>query len=134
MVLVTKFGSCEQTLAPPENFTGHVEMVSRFQRPSPARLAGVTVIFAKGARTNWHKHPLGQTLLVTEGAGWVQEEGEKAFAIAEGDSVWIPATVRHWHGASTTSGMTHVALQESLDGKTVEWLEAVDENQYPSDG
>src|SRR5262245_43058253 len=93
--------------APADYFTGAVTMVSRFQRSAPARIGGAVVSFPAGARTHWHTHPLGQTLIVTEGRGWVQREGEAAEEITVGDIVWIPPGEKHWHGATATSAMTH---------------------------
>jgi 4-carboxymuconolactone decarboxylase len=115
-----------------ENFTGEVSIDLRFQREPPARVGGATVTFQPGARTAWHKHPLGQTLVVTAGTGWVQREGAPRQTIRTGDVVWIPPEVKHWHGAATGSAMTHVALVESLNGNVVTWLEHVSYEQYRS--
>lgn len=103
-----------------------------FQAPEPARVGGASVTFEPGARTAWHTHPLGQTLIVTAGLGWVRRDGGPVEEIRPGDVVWIPPGVKHWHGASATTAMTHLAIQESLDGKPVEWLEKVSEEQYRS--
>ncbi|RWL14521.1 MAG: cupin domain-containing protein [Mesorhizobium sp.] len=103
-----------------------------FQAPEPARVGGASVTFEPGARTAWHTHPLGQTLIVTAGLGRVQREGAPVEEIRPGDVVWIPPGVKHWHGASATTAMTHLAVQESLDGKPVEWLEKVSEEEYRS--
>jgi len=113
-------------------FTGIVIIEQRFERPAPARLTGAVVTFQPSARTAWHTHPIGQTLVVTSGSGFVQHEGEPAQHISLGDIVWIPPCVRHWHGASPTSIMTHVALAEALDGKVVDWLVKVSELEYRS--
>ena len=103
---------------------------SRFQAESPARAGGGVVTFEPGARTAWHAHPLGQTLIVNSGCGWVQQEGGPVQEIRPGDVVWFPPNVRHWHGASPTTAMTHIAIQEALDGKMVEWMEKVSDEQY----
>lgn len=102
------------------------------QTPSPARVAAASVTFQPGARTAWHTHPLGQTLIVTAGIGRVQREGGPVEEIRAGDVVWFEPGERHWHGASPNLAMTHIAIQESLDGKTVEWLEHVSDAQYTS--
>lgn len=114
----------------PENFTGAVSIDLRFQRDPPARVGGATVTFQPGARTAWHTHPLGQTLIVTSGTGWVQREGASRQTIKAGNVVWIPPGVKHWHGATTHSAMTHVAIAESLNGQVVTWLEHVSDQQY----
>jgi quercetin dioxygenase-like cupin family protein len=100
-----------------------------FQAPEPARVSGATVTFEPGARTAWHTHPLGQTLIVTFGCGWVQREGGMVEEIRPGDVVWFPPGEKHWHGATPTTAMTHIAIQEMLNG-AVEWLEHVSDNQY----
>ncbi len=97
---------------------------------SPARIGGASVTFEPGARTAWHTHPLGQTLIVTSGVGWVQKEGGPKEEIRPGDIVWIPPAEKHWHGATATTAMTHIAMGEALDGKTVDWLEKVTEALY----
>jgi len=107
-----------------------VTVDQRFQRPDPARVGGGIVTFQPGARTAWHTHPLGQTLIVTAGTGWVQREGGPVEEIRVGDVVWIPPNVRHWHGATATTSMSHVAIAEALDGKSVDWKEQVTEEQY----
>ncbi|EXU73928.1 (R)-mandelonitrile lyase [Erwinia mallotivora] len=112
-------------------FSGNVTVSSRFQRPSPARVGGGVVTFAPAARTAWHTHPLGQTLLVTSGSGWVQEWGKPARKIAAGDTVWIAPKVKHWHGASVQQGMSHLAISEQLEGETVTWMEKVADRDYP---
>ncbi|WP_404980578.1 MULTISPECIES: (R)-mandelonitrile lyase [Caballeronia] len=113
-----------------QRFNGDVRIDMLFQAEPPSRLSGGMVTFEPGARTAWHTHPLGQTLIVTAGKGWVQPwDGEKREIVA-GDIVSIPARVKHWHGATATTGMTHIALQEALDGKNVEWLEQVADEQY----
>lgn len=115
---------------PAEYFTGTVRIASRFQRTDPARVGGAIVSFEPGARTAWHTHPLGQTLIVTAGQGWIQREGGPVEEIRPGDVVWIPPGEKHWHGATATTAMTHVAVAESLDGKSVDWLEHVTDAQY----
>lgn len=130
-VTVTHAGSQPVTQGDPKNFTGSVSVESRFQRDSPARTGGGMVNFAPGARTAWHSHPLGQTLIITSGSGWVEEWGHPPEKITKGDIVWIPPNVKHWHGASNTEAMTHIAIAESLEGKTVTWMEKVSEVQYP---
>jgi quercetin dioxygenase-like cupin family protein len=101
-----------------------------FQVGDPTRLSGGLVTFEPGARTMWHTHPLGQTLFVTSGLGWVQCEGGPIEEIRPGDVVWFPPGEKHWHGATATTAMTHLAITESLDGKNVEWLEKVSDEQY----
>jgi len=129
-IIVTPSGSQPSSLAT-ENFTGVVRVDGRFQREAPARVGGGTVTFEPGARTAWHTHPLGQTLIVTAGAGLVQNWGGPVQDIRPGDVVWIPPGVKHWHGASPRTGMTHIAIAEALDGKSVEWNEQVSAEQYP---
>lgn len=118
------------TAGAPQYFTGSVKVQSRFQATSPARVGGGLVSFEPTARTAWHTHPLGQTLIVTEGGGLIQHWGGDIQQIGTGDIVWIPPGVKHWHGATSESGMSHIAIAESLDGKTVEWMEHVSDAQY----
>ncbi|HEY6206005.1 MAG TPA: cupin domain-containing protein [Chthoniobacterales bacterium] len=113
-----------------EWFTGNVCIEPLFEAPPPARLRGASVTFDPGARTAWHTHPLGQTLIVTAGAGWAQREGGPIEEIRPGDVVWFAPMEKHWHGATPTTAMTHIAIQEALDGKAVEWLEHVTDQQY----
>jgi quercetin dioxygenase-like cupin family protein len=127
---VKKNGSQPSTKGPAEYFTGAVRIDSPFQGNAPARVGGAIVTFDPGARTAWHKHPLGQTLIVTSGCGWVQSEGGPKVEIRPGDVVWCPPNERHWHGATPTTAMTHVAIAEALDGKAVEWMEKVSDEQY----
>ncbi|MDH0612163.1 MULTISPECIES: cupin domain-containing protein [unclassified Agrobacterium] len=129
-VSVTRVGSQAATTGSPDNFTGAVKVESRFQATPPARVGGGLVTFEAGARTAWHTHPLGQTLIVTSGSGRVQHWGGEIQQIEPGDTVWIPPGVKHWHGASPEAGMSHIAISETLDGKTVEWLEHVSDEQY----
>ncbi|HEX5232487.1 MAG TPA: cupin domain-containing protein [Bradyrhizobium sp.] len=130
MITVTRPGSQPSTIGPAENFTGSIRVDSRFKGSGEARISGATVTFEPGARTAWHTHPLGQTLIVTAGVGLVQEWGGLVQEMRPGDIVWIPPGVKHWHGASPTVGMSHIAFSEALDGKTVEWMEQVSDAQY----
>jgi quercetin dioxygenase-like cupin family protein len=129
-VEITKSGSQPSAKGPADWFTGSVRIDSRFQRPAPARIGGATVTFEPGARTAWHTHPLGQTLIVTAGCGRVQRDGGTIEEIRAGDIVWIQPGERHWHGAAPTTGMSHIAIAEMLDGKVVEWMEHVTDEQY----
>ena len=116
--------------APKEYFTGTVLQDPIIATEAPARLVSTRVSFEPGARTAWHTHPLGQTLIVTDGFGLAQREGGPIEEIRPGDIVWFPPGEKHWHGASPTTAMTHIALQEALDGKAVDWMEHVTEEQY----
>ena len=129
-VVVTRSGSQPSTAGSPDNFTGSVRVDDRFSGTAPARIGGATVTFEPGARTAWHSHPLGQTLIVTAGVGRVQHWDGPVQLIRPGDTVWIPPGVKHWHGASPTVGMSHIAFSEALDGKSVEWMEHVTDEQY----
>lgn len=129
-VKVTRVGTQSSTIGPTENFTGVVRVDSRFQGTEPARIGGATVTFEPGARTAWHTHPLGQTLIVTAGTGLVQHWDGPIQEIRSGDTVWIPPGVKHWHGASATMAMSHIAIVESQNGKTVTWMEKVSDAQY----
>lgn len=120
----------QQRTAPASNFTGSVTVASAFSGTGDSRLGGATVTFQPGARTNWHTHPLGQLLVVTEGKGWVQAEGESVRAIEAGDVVWTAPGVKHWHGATPTTAMTHVAVAETLEGEVVQWLGPVSSSEY----
>src|SRR5437870_1810857 len=113
-----------------DRFTGTVRVQSLFDAREPARSSGGQVTFQPGARSAWHSHPLGQILIVTDGVGWVQQWGDPIQVIRKGDVVWIPAGVKHWHGATPTTTMTHIAFQEQLDGRAVNWLEKVSDEQY----
>ena len=130
-ITVERPGSQTTAAGPAEHFTGSVRVDSRFQRTSPARAGGGIVSFAPGARTDWHSHPLGQTLIVTLGAGLVQAWGGPVQEITPGDVVWIPPGVKHWHGATPDSEMSHIAIVEAVDGKTTDWMEQVTDVQYP---
>ena len=127
---ITRRGTQPSSQGSSDYFTGEVRLDSQFQRSAPARVAGAIVTFEPGARTAWHTHPLGQTLIVTAGHGRVQLAGGPIEEIAAGDVVWIAPGEKHWHGASPTTGLTHVAIQEQLEGKAVEWLEQVSDAQY----
>ena len=129
-VVVIKAGSQPAVAGAAANFTGAVRVDMRFQRPHPARTGGGIVTFEPGARTAWHSHPLGQTLIVTEGRGLVQHWGGPVQPIGIGDLVWIPPGVKHWHGASATDSMIHVAIAEAQDGQSVTWMEQVGDAQY----
>ena len=129
-VIVQRAGSLPTERGPESNFTGAVQIDGRFERSSPARVGGATVTFQPGARTSWHTHILGQTLIVTAGTGYVQHWGGPLQEIRLGDVVWIPPGVKHWHGATPTSSMTHIAISERLDGKSVDWMEKVSDEQY----
>jgi quercetin dioxygenase-like cupin family protein len=124
--------SCSQPSqkGPADWFTGTVRIDPLFQANAPARAAGAAVTFEPGARTAWHTHPLGQTLIVTFGCGWVQREDGPIEEIRPGDVVWFGSGEKHWHGASPTTAMTHIAIQEALDGKVVDWMEKVSDEEY----
>lgn len=115
---------------PADWFTGNVKIEPLFEAPTPARGRGASVTFDPGARTAWHTHPLGQTLIVISGVGRAQSDGGRMEEIRPGDVVWFGPNEKHWHGASPTSAMTHFAIQEALEGKVVEWLEQVSDEQY----
>jgi quercetin dioxygenase-like cupin family protein len=111
-------------------FSGTVRLDPLFQAPPPARVAGAMVTFEPGARTAWHTHPLGQTLIIIAGCGRAQREGGPIEEIRPGDVIWIPPNERHWHGASPSTAMTHIAIQESLEGRAVDWMEKVSDEEY----
>jgi quercetin dioxygenase-like cupin family protein len=127
---IKRNGSQPSSKGPADWFTGTVRIDPLFEAPEPARARGASVTFEPGARTAWHTHPLGQTLIVTSGCGWVQSEGGPKVEIRPGDVIWCPPNEKHWHGATTTTAMTHIAIQEALDGKVVDWMEKVSEEQY----
>jgi quercetin dioxygenase-like cupin family protein len=127
---IKRNGSRPITAGPANWFTGAVRVEPLFQAPYPARVVGASVTFEPGARTAWHTHPLGQTLIVTSGSGWAQREGGPVEEIQMGDVIWFPPDQKHWHGATSTTAMTHLAIQEQLDGTTVDWLEQVSDAQY----
>jgi quercetin dioxygenase-like cupin family protein len=115
---------------PAEYFTGKATITGQFQRPEPSRVGGAIVHFEPGARTAWHTHPAGQTLIVTEGVGWTQVEGGPKLEFHAGDILWCPAEHKHWHGATPHEAMTHIAIQESVNGSPVAWMEKVTDEQY----
>jgi quercetin dioxygenase-like cupin family protein len=127
---IKRNGSRPSNKGSADYFTGAVRIDPLFQAPEPARATGASVTFEPGARTAWHTHPLGQTLIVTSGLGWVQREGGPIEEIHPGDVVWFPPGEKHWHGASPTTAMTHIAVQEALNGKVVDWMEQVSDQQY----
>src|SRR4249919_3784568 len=127
---IKRSGAQPSGKGPSEYFTGVVRIDPLFQAPDPARVVGASVTFEPGARTAWHTHPLGQTLIVTAGSGLAQREVGPIGEIHPGDVIWFPPGVRHWHGATPTTAMTHIAIQEALDGKVVEWMEKVSDEQY----
>ncbi|AWN48774.1 cupin domain-containing protein [Methylobacterium terrae] len=127
---INRSGSRPSQTGSAEYFTGRVRIDPLTSPPDPARVAGAHVTFEPGARTAWHTHPLGQTLIVTAGLGWAQVEGGSIEEIRPGDVVWFPPGERHWHGASATTGMSHIAIQEKQDGSAVTWLEPVTDAEY----
>jgi quercetin dioxygenase-like cupin family protein len=129
---IRRAGSQPSMKGPAEWFMGAVRIDPPFQAPAPALVQAASVTFEPGARTAWHTHPLGQTLIVTAGCGWAQREGGPVEEIRPGDVVWFAPGEKHWHGATASTGMTHIALQESLNGKVVEWMEQVSEEEYLS--
>jgi quercetin dioxygenase-like cupin family protein len=126
---IKRIGSQPSSKGPADWFTGTVRIDRLFQANPPARANGASVTFEPGARTAWHTHPLGQTLIITAGCGWVQQEGSSVEEVHPGDVVWFPPAVGHWHGAAPTTAMIHIAIQEALDGKVVEWMEKVSDEQ-----
>ena len=127
---ITRVGSQASGKGPAEWFTGTVRVDPLFTAPDPALVAGAQVTFEPGARTAWHTHPLGQTLIVTSGCGWVQRVGSAVEEVRPGDVVWFEPGEKHWHGAAATTAMSHLAIQERVDGKFVEWLEQVTDEEY----
>ena len=127
---IKRVGSQHSRSGAAEYFTGTVRIDPLFQAPEPARVSGSGVTFEPGARTAWHTHPLGQTLIITAGLGWVQRDGGPIEEVRPGDVVWFPPGLKHWHGAAPTTAMTHIAVQEVLDGKNVDWLEHVSDPEY----
>jgi quercetin dioxygenase-like cupin family protein len=127
---IKQAGSQPSARGPDEYFTGTVRIDPLFQPEDPARAAGNSVTFEPGARTAWHAHPLGQTLIIVYGCGWVQRWDGPIEEIRPGDVVWIPPGEKHWHGATATTAMTHIAIQEQLDGKAADWMEKVSDEQY----
>jgi quercetin dioxygenase-like cupin family protein len=127
---IKRVGSQPSAKGPEDYFTGTVRMDRLFTAPDPARVAGASVTFEPGARTAWHTHPLGQTLIVTAGCGRAQREGGPIEEIRPGDVIWFAPGEKHWHGAAPTTSMTHIAIQEALNGKVVDWMEKVTDAQY----
>src|SRR5438552_16960406 len=127
---IKRSGSRPSGKGPTEYFTGSVRINPLFEAPEPARVRCASVAFEPGARTAWHTHPLGQTSIVTFGLGWVQRVGRPIEEIRPGDVAWFAPGEKHWHGATPTTAMTHIAIQEALDGKVVDWMEQVSEEQY----
>jgi quercetin dioxygenase-like cupin family protein len=127
---IKKSGSHATSDGPAEYFTGAVRIERLLEAPDPARVRAASVTFEPGARTTWHTHPLGQTLIVTAGQGWAQQWGGPVEEINPGDVIWFAPGEKHWHGATPTTAMTHIAVQEALDGKAVEWMEPVSDAQY----
>ena len=127
---IKRNGSQPSAKGPAEYFTGTVRIDPLFEAPEPARVRGASVTFEPGARTAWHTHPLGQTLIVTAGCGWTQCWGEPKEEIRPGDVICCPPGKKHWHGATPTTAMTHIAIQEALNGKVVDWMEKVSDEQY----
>ena len=129
---IQRSGARPSGKGPAEYFTGTVRIDPLFEAADPARAVGASVTFEPGARTAWHTHPLGQTLIVTSGSGLAQRWGGSIEQIRPGDVVWFPAGEKHWHGATATTAVTHIAVQERLDGKAVDWLEHVSDEEYRS--
>lgn len=127
---IKRIGSQPSGKGPAEYFTGMVRIDPLFSPPNPARAVMALVTFEPGARTAWHTHPLGQTLIVTSGSGWVQREGGPVEDIHPGDVVWFAPSEKHWHGAAATTAMSHIAVQEKLNGSPVDWMEHVTDEQY----
>jgi len=127
---IIRSGTQESRKGPTEYFTGAVRLDPLFAVHEPARASAAAVTFEPGARTAWHTHPLGQTLIIVSGLGWVQREGGSVEEVRPGDVVWFPPGLKHWHGASPGIAMTHIAIQETLNGKSVDWLEKVSDEQY----
>jgi len=129
---IKRAGFMASAKGPEDWFTGTVRIDAPFQAEEPARIGGATVTFEPGARTAWHTHPLGQTLFVVSGLGWAQREGGPVEEIRPGDIIWVGPGERHWHGATSTTAMSHIAVAEKIDGKSVEWLEQVSDDEYLS--
>jgi quercetin dioxygenase-like cupin family protein len=127
---IKRVGSQPSSKGPADWFTGIVRIDPLFDRSEPARVSGASVTFEPGARTAWHTHPLGQTLIVISGCGWAQRQGGPVEEIRPGDVIWFPPGEKHWHGATATTAMTHIAIQEKLNGSPVTWMEKVSDEQY----
>ena len=129
-MVIKRNGSQPSGKGPADYFTGAVRIDPLFDATEPARVLGAKVTFEPGARTAWHTHPLGQTLIVTAGCGWAQHEGGSVEEIRAGDVIWFPPGQKHWHGATATTAMTHIAIVEKLEGKSADWMEQVTDEQY----
>lgn len=129
-MIVKRSASTPSAPGPAESFTGTVRRDGLVSAEAPGRAATGIVTFEPGARTAWHVHPAGQILIVTAGRGWVRSEGEPRHEVTAGDSIWIPANERHWHGATATTAMTHIAVTEAIDGSAVTWMEHVTDEDY----
>ncbi|OQP56914.1 cupin [Niastella vici] len=127
---ITRVGAMPSAKGPGDWFTGSVRIDPLFDANDARRAAAASVTFEPGARTAWHTHPLGQTLIITAGCGWMQREGGPVEEVYPGDVVWFAPNEKHWHGATATNGMTHIAIQENLNGKVVDWMEQVTDEQY----
>ncbi|WP_108659279.1 (R)-mandelonitrile lyase [Acuticoccus kandeliae] len=127
---IVRSGEVPSVKASPQSFTGTVWQIPIIRAEDPARVGAAMVTFLPGARTNWHHHPLGQTLLVTSGLGWFQTEGQEKIEIRPGDTIWIPPGEKHWHGATDTVMMSHIAIHEREGSDHVTWLEPVTDEQY----
>jgi quercetin dioxygenase-like cupin family protein len=127
---IKRNGTRPSAKGPADWFTGTVRIDPLFEAPAPARVFGASVTFEPGVRTAWHTHPLGQTLIVTSGLGWVQQWGGPKEEIRPGDVIWFPPGEKHWHGAAATTAMTHIAIVEQLNGKSADWMEKVSDDQY----
>jgi len=129
-IKITRSDSLQSNQGSAQYFTGSVQVQQLFPASDPSRTSGGKVTFEAGARSAWHTHPFGQILIVTDGTGWIQQWGGPIEEIRKGDVIWIPAGVKHWHGATPNTSMTHIAIQEELNGKAVEWMETVTDEQY----
>jgi quercetin dioxygenase-like cupin family protein len=127
---ITRVGSQPSAKGPPEYFTGTVRVDRMFPATAPSRVSGGHVTFEPGARSAWHTHPVGQTLVITSGFGFVQQWGGAKQEVRAGDVIWFPPGIKHWHGASDATALTHIAIQETVDGRNVDWLEQVSDEQY----
>lgn len=129
-MVIKRSGSEPSSKGLPEYFTGPVRIDPLFQAEEPSRIVVANVTFEPGARTAWHTHPLGQTLIITAGCGWVQRWGDPIEEVRPGDVVWFPPGEKHWHGASATTAMTHIAIVEHFEGRNADWMEEVSDEQY----
>jgi quercetin dioxygenase-like cupin family protein len=127
---VVRNGEQASIMGAPDNFVGNARIDPLIAARAPSRVSAGAVTFQPGARSVWHTHPLGQSLVVTAGTGWIQQDGGEKLVIKPGDVIWTPPGVKHWHGGTAKTGMTHIAVQESQDGKNVEWMEPVTDAQY----